>query len=569
MIRNIFLRGLPVAAVCVLLLSGCPFTAALPGGTSSPVEVQHLTTTGSFTYTVDPGGAAKDVYFVFTNPNLTVDASQAPTVSAAAITVDGVAVQAPAATPLPAFNSNPRTLGSRIVEFNRKPIAHASPTRPSRPSAAAVSGMNPADDTENVTTGTFYTDIANYSPYAGTTSVNATCRRVVHATLKDGTTRSLSIWVGDLYWASDLGSDPARLDALATRFLNATNSDDIYLWETDILGEPWGTTSFTNLIPWDSKKTITILLTELNSTYPAASYIVGYFWEKDNYTISDVAGSNQRVMFYLDSRLYGNMLESGESSWAVTNYWPKIVISTLAHEFQHMIHYYQKAIVKGGSASADTWINEMCSMIMEDLVAGKLGVEGPRGVSPTDATAGSSGNSGGRIPYFNAYSNAPLAVTSGYDVYDYSTSYAFGAWLARNYGGTELLRRVVQCKETDSTAVVNAVAEASGKTESMQRLLEKWAAAVLLSDTTTAPAGYRYNTGDWTTSTANGLTYSLGSINVFNYTPTPTLFTPDAPSSTKPYYSSNVYYLARSKLAAAKSFSITIPKGVVMSVVLR
>jgi hypothetical protein len=569
MIRKIFTRGLPVAAVCVLLLSGCPFSAPLPAGITSPVEVQHLANAGSFTYTVDPEDAARDVYFVFTNPDLVNDASTAPTVSAEVITVDGVTVQAPAAAPLPSFTRNPRTRGSRIAEFNRKPILHASPSRFARPSEADVSGENAANDVADVTTGTFYTDISSYSPYEGTTSVDATCRKVVHATLKDGTTRSLSIWVEDLYWASDLGSDYARIDAIAARFLNATNSNDIFLWETDILGEPWGNTSYTNLIPWDSKKTITILLSRLNTDYPGDSYTVGYFWEKDIYSTSEVAGSNQRVMFYLDSKLYGDMLETGESSWDVANYWPKIVISTLAHEFQHMIHFYQKALVNGGGSSADTWINEMCSMVMEDLVASKLGVEGPRGVSVADATAGPAGNTDGRIPLFNAYSSAPLAVTSGYDVYDYSTSYAFGAWLARNYGGTELLKRVVQCKETDSTAVVNAAAAASGKTESMQRLLEKWAVAVLLSDTTTAPAGYRFNTGDWTTSKEDGLTYYLGSLNVFNYSPALTVYTPQSPSSRAPYYASNVYYLAASQVSSARTFSLTVPSGILTSVVLK
>jgi hypothetical protein len=191
-------------------------------------------------------------------------------------------------------------------------------------------------------------------------------------------------------------------------------------------------------------------------------------------------------------------------------------------------------------------------------------------VITADGSAGPSGITDGRIPDFNQDSYYRLAVTSKYDVYDYSTSYAFGAWLARNYGGAELLQRIVQCPQTDSTAVVNAAAAASGKTESMERLLEKWSAAVLISDTTAAPPGYRYNTGAWSTSSAGGMSYNLGSIDIFNYTPALLVFNSNSQVFTAPYYSSsNVYFLAASKLAAAKTFSISLPQGLLMSVVLK
>ncbi|MCJ7623747.1 MAG: hypothetical protein MUO76_09610, partial [Anaerolineaceae bacterium] len=54
----------------------------------------------------------------------------------------------------------------------------------------------------------------------------------------------------------------------------------------------------------------------------------------------------------------------------------------LAHEFQHMIHFYHKAIIaNSGISNSDTWLNEMCSLTTEDFVAGKLGIDGPRGVA--------------------------------------------------------------------------------------------------------------------------------------------------------------------------------------------
>jgi hypothetical protein len=208
---------------------------------------------------------------------------------------------------------------------------------------------------------------------------------------------------------------------------------------------------------------------------------------------------------------------------------------------------------------------------MEDLVADKLGVEGPRGIANSDGSAGSAGIVEGRIPDFNSYSYYPLAVTSGYGLTDYSISYAFGSWLARNYGGTELLRRIVQCPETDTTAVTNAVAAESGlQGESMARLLEKWAASVLLSDMTAAPARYRYNTGGWATSSAGGLSFNLGSINIFNYTPALYVFTQ---AGTVPgtvfNRSSNIYYQAALGLGTARSWTMTVPQGILTTVVIK
>jgi hypothetical protein len=275
-------------------------------------------------------------------------------------------------------------------------------------------------------------------------------------------------------------------------------------------------------------------------------------------------------MFVIDAVMYAALV-SGETVWSAGNYWPKIVISTLAHEFQHMIHFYQKVIVQGAPSVTDTWINEMCSMIMEDLVADKLGVEGPRGIANADGSAGSPGIIEGRIPKFNSNSSYPLAVRNDYGLTDYSISYAFGSWLARNYGGTELLRRIVQCPETNTTAVTNAVlAESDLQDESMARLLEKWAASVLLSDMTTAPARYRYNSGGWVTTSASGLSYNLGSINIFNYMPKLYVFTQagTVPGTTF-NRSSNIYYQAAIGLGTARSWTMTVPQGILMTVVIK
>jgi hypothetical protein len=96
-----------------------------------------------------------------------------------------------------------------------------------------------------------------------------------------------------------------------------------------------------------------------------------------------------------------------------------------------------------------------------------------------------------------------------------------------------------------------------------------WPAAVLLSDVIQAPAGYRYNTGGWTSASQGGISYNLGSINIFNYLPALTMFngTGSVPSSVF-YRSSNVYYLAVKSLGSSRTWKIKVPTDVLMSVVI-
>jgi hypothetical protein len=560
---------LALAGTCGLLLSCNPvLSGPLPSGMVDTAVVQHVPYTGSFSYTVDPGAAPRDVYFVFTNPSLTANASQKPTISGASLTVDGKSLPAPSAQPLPSNDSAPQSMADRIAELNRNPYAYlpkAPLARGLTPAPQSAQVVSPAgSDVANVTTGTLYTSLDTSAP------VSATCRAVVGPVVfADGRTRSLSIWVDDTYWTS--GEVTATMvNALADRFIKGPteNTADIYHWDTAVVGEPWGPQSFSNLIAWDPNNTITILLTHLNSSYAGPSYTVGFFWSKDNFTAASLAGSNQRIMFYIDSRLYWMLSGSESVHGAPTNYWPKIIFSTLAHEFQHMIQFYQKVIVHNLSQGADTWINEMCSMLMEDLVAQNQSVEGPRGVLTGDA--GTSPITQGRLPQFNAASGTSLAVAnSGFGIINYAVSYTFGAWLIRNYGGPDLLRRIVQGPQTDSQAVVDAAGAFSGKTETIEMLLEQWAASVLLSDTTSAPSGYRYNTGGWSNFTVGSESFSLGSIDVFNYSPTLTVYSRASPILAPPSSSSNIYYLAASKLGQSQTFSVTLPAGVEMSVVLK
>jgi hypothetical protein len=443
---------LPISALCAVLLAACnPITASLASDAADVPLIRHLPSTGSFSYTFAPSSdaAGKSVYFVFTNTSLSSSSGSVSAQAGENISVNGTTFAAPTAQPFPAEDKSALPFRGRVASFGRNILlAKAAAATSGNPASIAgkpadqdVGGWSDDSSAEvsfshTPTTADFCTDLNDDYSYSVKTKVAATCCLVRDvSTASDGAVHRLSIWAADEA-TSYLTKSMVR--ALADKFFAAPESStDIYHWDTAVLGQPWGSAASSPFVSWDGDKTITILLAPLNSNYDGA-VVVGMFWPKDNYSTQAVLGSNQRIMFYVDSKLYGGSLAGGETSWGAGNYWPTFVFSTLAHEFQHMIHFYQKQVRLGAEASTDAWINEMCSMVMEDLVSDpeKMNNPGPRGVISSDGSAGASGNSSGRIPIFNYETSLQLDKASDFEVDDYSTAYAFGAWLARNYGGS-------------------------------------------------------------------------------------------------------------------------------------
>ena len=358
--------------------------------------------------------------------------------------------------------------------------------------------------------------------YPDTIEIPATARRVI-----TDQSVTLAVWVADADWATacDTGQDiggggqpraahtieracvnQELVDTLAEAFLQAGAGNDIYDWVTGIFGAPWGPHGFSFLIPPEAADEIHVLLFDIDGDgvpAPGQSRIVGFFFAKDNWLRNPdhplYRTSNERLTFYIDA--------------PYLTFRPNVAITTLAHEFQHMIHYYQKRVVQG--AASEAWMNEMASEVAEDLVADKMEADGPRAVDHDDPTAGEPEIIRGRLPGFNLYND--LQVTR-WDrlLANYSINYAFGAYLARNYGGAALFSAIVQSDQSGADAIEGALRDL-GHDISFGEALANWGPAVLLSDNTAAPSPYAYNTGDWRYSRNGGLEYQLGSINLFNY----------------------------------------------------
>ena len=524
--------------------------------------------------------SGEDVYFIFTNTSLTSDAPASPDVRSNNDVSRKSAEYKPFFDSI--YNVSSRDIADiwrKIDEFNKSDFKQtASFSRTISEQPTPMKQTQPADDIVGVGPETFYVDMYNTGD-----SVEATCRYVSPSAVNGV---KLSIWVGDNDWEPNGGTITSDMvTAMANEFL-FNGTDDIYKWVTDIYGVPWGERVYDNMIPDTEAGYITILLYDIDGDNSNNGGVVGYFWGKDNFLSSTYSGSNERIMFYIDSVLYSAEDSTPADGWQITDYWPQVVISTLAHEFQHMIHFYQKQIKREANYS-ETWLDEMCAMMTEDFVSDKLGIKGPRGILGTDYTAGLSEITNCRLSDYN-YGNSESFLVWNYDdpnvFYDYATAYSFGAFLARNYGGTALFQDIVQSTLTDETAVVSAVNNLNGTSKTFSDLLIEWGKAVLLSDDPTT-GDFEYNIGgkfDSAPTDPNGSSYSIGSINMFNYSTYiddwadyldgPVIYNYNIGNSISSAIlapGTNTFYLAGTNLTGEHSWTVEVPNNVTLTVVVK
>jgi len=394
------------------------------------------------------------------------------------------------------------------------------------------------------------------------TNVMATAKKVIKNIQTSFGTKGLTIWVEDAAYGNGCLKtkciNDEMINTLADKFLKDGPDNDIYDWVTTVFGEEWGASGSSSLI--ESSNHISILLTDISQDNKENGGVIGYFHSKDNFIAAEYSGSNERIMFYIDSVMYAN----GTDTWDENDFWPQQVFSTLAHEFQHMIYFYQKN-VKQNLQGTDTWINEMLSESTEDLVAVKMNVDGPRNVVASRGDAGESNNINGRYPLFNK-NNTLSPISWDNTLENYSTVSSFGAYLLRNYGGANVLHNIVNNNLINEEALMYAVHKhANGKSKTFDDLIHEWGVSVLLSkrDDISHESRYLYNTGDFISSEHNGIYYNLGSINFFNYNPTPTIHTTMGKVAPK----SNYYYKVGENLKGDIHVDILGTTGLNVSVV--
>ncbi|MDR1105869.1 MAG: hypothetical protein LBL44_05890 [Treponema sp.] len=304
--------------------------------------------------------------------------------------------------------------GARRFNSNPPPIP------PEQPSRRGLLRSSPAVGTSKL----FWVDKAdgNFS------QISATLRKQsIYA----------NVWVPDANY-DDPSSDKTngiitqiRAQDIAAKF------DEIYGHVTNIFGYEYGAAYSQTPGGVDGDERVQILIYDIDLDNVKGG-TVGYFWAKDYYSQADLISNgngnlktNLSEIFYLDSW------------WADER--PGLALSTLVHEFQHMVHFNEKYVIRGKNSA--TWYNEMLSMLAEDMISPQIS-----GVAPGDLPTA-------RLPQFiRTYREG---VTSWYDgsnaLISYANAYAFGAYLARNFGGEDLVRAMAANNAVNKESVSMAL----------------------------------------------------------------------------------------------------------------
>ena len=230
--------------------------------------------------------------------------------------------------------------------------------------------------------------------------------------------------------ATDNKLTTAQAHAIAQKF------DAIYQYTTPVFGYEYGGGSNSPQPGGvDEDPKIQILLYDIGGSGASGSTI-GYFWSKDYYNDS-----------YLQSLGYSYRSNNAEIIY-MNSYWAdsrvETVYSALIHEFVHMIVHNEKNIKQ--KLNYSTWYTEILAMLGEDMISPMIGI-GPDSSGHPIST---------RIPYtLGLYSSDPFYWVGSRS---YGVTYGFGAYLARNFGGPDLVREIAQNNKANIDSISAALA---------------------------------------------------------------------------------------------------------------
>ena len=261
---------------------------------------------------------------------------------------------------------------------------------------------------------------------------SATCRRITPLS----TGFNLNIYVED----AEFTRDPTRftttiLDGIANEYKNV-----ILPTETAYFGTP-PTGDFT------------ILLMDIKDS-GGVSFVSGYFDFRNELPASDnpTSPSNDRHMIYMDS----NQGTPGSTS----------SFGTLAHEFQHFIHYNYDPF-------EETWVEEGLSGLAR-YVCGY----------------------GHQISHVTAFSQVPTTSLTFWqsELANYGATYLFMLYLNEKYGGAATTRAIVANSGTSGTGIdgINSALFSRGYLVGVNDIFKNWVVANYLNNASISSGIYGY-----------------------------------------------------------------------------
>ncbi len=325
----------------------------------------------------------------------------------------------------------------------------------------------------------------------------------------------LVIWVENDLWDGNGGSGNIQqdmVDTLGDALTKTESGTSVFQTLTNTFGQPWGETAVSGVLP-EHTETVHVFLADIAEVGSnlGNGFVAGYFFARDVFLNSSTTSSlpgNEKLMVYVHGPAFAT--GAGAGTWELTDFWPSEMALTTAHELQHLINYYQST-VRTGRKRTDVWLDELMSVLSEELIAERFrqfselealpdadsSFLGPRGVPPGVRRPIDTVEAVGRLVDFVLVPDRALTVWGGAVQYDYAASYAFGTWLVRNFGGVGLLPRIHESTSTGTRAVEDAVRWHTGESLTFGELLERWAAANVLSDRNIPARSYRLTASAW------------------------------------------------------------------------
>jgi len=331
----------------------------------------------------------------------------------------------------------------------------------------------------------------------------------ITATLR-GSSVHAQVWVAEDNDAVVHPTDADMIPSVTAQSI-ADTFTKIYPVETAIFGYEYGGDPKTQVPAggMDGEIPINILIYDIGydtaTVSTSGSGVVGFFYSKDTYPIG-TDNSNASEIFYIDS-------------WFTAKY-PGVMYSTLVHEFQHMIGYNEKVIQNGNGLSS--WYTEMLSQVAEDMMSAYL-----------ETWLGDQYNvvADGPVNY-RIYSLDDLAgyavsgVTDWFDYSDnpdknqssYASTFAFGAYLVRNYGGASLVKAIASNNSVNESSITAALTSLGQSEKTFQEVFARYGEALMFSTSGFADGKVpsTLNTFDRTvSSTVNDHVYSFSAFDLW------------------------------------------------------
>jgi len=194
----------------------------------------------------------------------------------------------------------------------------------------------------------------------------------------------------------------------------------------------------------------------------STGFIAGFFYGLD---LTTQENSNRAEIFYSlvpdpagrfgDARATADVL--------------RVVPPVLAHELQHMIHFNQRVLLRRASGQEVLWLSEALAHAAEDIVADAFRARGDAAQADNFRLA----NLARAVRYLRDPSAASLVGTRPPgSLEERGAQWLFIKYLAGQYGGNDLLRRLTQ---TTRTGVANVTAETG---QSWPTLVSDWTVAL-------------------------------------------------------------------------------------------